>query len=296
MVKIKTVGVLGGTGGLGTYITKNLASSGLFDVTVFTRADSPSLPARVKSAPINYDDMDSLTESFRGQDAIVAVIPGHLAELQFKPIEAAIKAGVYRFIPSECGVDIRNPLVCKMPFMKTKQEIEQGLVDAAKEGKLTYTSIYGGAFVEWVLTYEELMPIGKRRFNIQNDGNIPFSITKMNDYAKAVVGALSQPEDTENEVLLVESYLPTQHQILALAKEVLPGDRQVEYVDMDKNAEIAEQKMFAGQFDIPVVDPMVFKIMFSPGYGGQIDETHNNLAGIARLTDNELKWIIKSFA
>ncbi|KAH7009644.1 hypothetical protein EDB80DRAFT_838451 [Ilyonectria destructans] len=296
MVKIKTVGVLGGTGGLGTYITKNLASSGLFDVTVFSRASDPSLPAGVKSAPINYDDVESLTDSFRGQDAIVAVIPGHLAELQFKPIEAAIKAGVHRFIPSEYGVDIRNPLVRKMPFMKTKQEIEQRLVDAAKEGKLTYTSIYGGGFVEWVLTYEELMPISQRKFNIQSDGNMPFSITKMNDYAKAVVGALSHPEDTENEVMLIESYRPTQLQILASAREVLPGDWQVEYVDMDKNAEIAEQKMFAGQFDISVVDPMVFKIMFTPGYGGQIDGIHNNLAGITRMTDNELKGIVKSFA
>lgn len=224
------------------------------------------------------------------------MIPGHLAELQFKPIEAAIKAGVYRFIPSEYGVNIRNPLVRKMPFMKTKQKIEQRLVDAAKEGKLTYTSIYGGGFVEWVLTYEELMPISQRRFNIQSDGNMPFSITKMNDYAKAVVGALSHPEDTENEVMLIESYRPTQLQILASAREVLPGDWQVEYVDMDKNAEIAEQKMFAGQFDISVVDPMVFKIMFTPGYGGQIDGIHNDLAGITRMTDNELKGIVKSFA
>ncbi|KAH8686250.1 hypothetical protein BGZ61DRAFT_479367 [Ilyonectria robusta] len=127
-------------------------------------------------------------------------------------------------------------------------------------------------------------------------GNIPFPITKTNDYAKAFVGAFSHPEDTENKVMLIESYRPTQLQILASAGEVLPGDWQVEYVDMDKNAETAEQKMFAGQFSISVVDPMVFKIMFTPGCGGQIDGTQNHLAGITRMTENELKEIIKPFA
>ncbi|KAH6972852.1 hypothetical protein BKA56DRAFT_592916 [Ilyonectria sp. MPI-CAGE-AT-0026] len=118
----------------------------------------------------------------------------------------------------------------------------------------------------------------------------------MNEYAKAVVGALSHPETTDNEVMLIESYRPTQLQILAAAREVLRGDWQVEYVDMGKNAEIAEQKMFAGHFDISVVDPMVSKIMFTLGYGGQIDGIHNNLAGITRMTENELKGIINPFA
>lgn len=254
------------------------------------------LPATVKSASIDYDDVDSLTKSFKGLDAVVAVTPGHLAELHFKPIEAEMRAGVYRFIPSEYGVDIRNPRVREMPFMKTKQRIEKLLIDSAKEGKLTYTAIYGGGFVEWVLTYEKLMPIKQRRFNIQNEGNVPFSITKMNDYAKAVVGALSNPKQTENVVMLIESFRTTQLRILELAKEDVAGEWQVDYVDMNKNAEIAEQKMYAGQFDIPVVDPMVFKIMFTPGYGGQIDGTHNDLAGVVPMTDGELRNIIKSLS
>lgn len=207
-----------------------------------------------------------------------------------------MRAGVYRFIPSEYGVDIRNPRVREMPFMKTKQRIEKLLIDSAKEGNLTYTAIYGGGFVEWVLTYEELMPIKQRRFNIQNEGNVPFSITKMNDYAKAVVGALSNPKQTENVVMLIESFRTTQLRILELAKEEVSGEWQVGYVDMNKNAEIAEQKMYAGQFDIPVVDPMVFKIMFTPGYGGQIDGTHNDLADVVPITDGELRNIIKSLS
>lgn len=243
---------------------------------------------------MDYNDVENLVEAFTGQDAVVSVIPGHLAELQYKPIEAAGIARVQRFIPSEYGADIRNSRARKMAFMKTKSAVEKAVEDAAAAGKFTYTSIMGGAFVEWVLKYEALIPVKQRKCHLQNGGDVPFTLTRMDDYGKAVVGVLANPEKTKNRVIYVEGYRATQRQILKLAHEVVLGDWQVEVVDMDKNAAIAEQKMLAGQWDIPTVDAMVFKLMFAPGYGGQIDNNENDLVGVTRMTDEELKEIIVS--
>jgi uncharacterized protein YbjT (DUF2867 family) len=257
-----------------------------------------TLPGGVRTAAVDYDDVESLAKAFEGQDAVVSVIPGHLAELQYKPIEAAIKTGVSRFIPSEYGADIRNPLARKMPFMKTKSAVEKAVEDAAAAagGKFTYTNIMGGAFVEWVFSYEPLIPVKQRKCHLQNGGNIPFTMTRMNDYGKAVVGVLANPEKTKNRVIYIEGYRATQLQLLKLAQEVVPGEWQIEVVDMDKNAAIAEEKMLAGQWDIPNVDAMVFKLMFAQGYGGQIDSNENSLVGVTRTTDEEIQDIIVSLA
>lgn len=256
--------------------------------------DRLSLPENVNTAVVDYNDLESLQKAFTGQDAVVAVTPGQFAEVQFKPIEAAIKAGVYRFIPSEYGVDITNPLARKMPITKTKQEIEKRLVDAAKAGQLTYSSIYGGSFVEWALSFEELISVKQRKAKIQNGGNIPFTLTRMDDYARAVVGVLSNPSQTENQSIFVQSCRPTQNQLLGWAQELLPGEWKVEYVDTDKNAATAAQKMAEGFFDLSVVEPMVMKIMFTPEYGGQLDGVHNALVGVQEMTEMQLREMIMS--
>lgn len=276
---------------------KNLVDSGLFTVTVLTRGYKDlDLPEGVHTRTVDYDNVASLTNAFQGQDAVVSVVPGHLAETQYKPLEAAINAKVSRFIPSEYGADIRNPLARQMPFMKTKSEFERAVEDAAAAGKVTYTSIMGGAFVEWVLTYEPLIPVKQRKCYLQNGGDIPFTLTRMNDYGKAVVGVLAKPEETKNRVIYLEGYRSTQRQILSLAQEVIPGEWTVEVVDMDKNAARAEQEMLNGRWDIPTVDAMVFKLMFAPGYGGQIDNDENDLVGVKKTTDEELKTIIATLA
>lgn len=271
--------------------------SGLFKITVLTRGSKDlCLPEGVETAIVDYDNVESLAKAFEGKDAVVSVIPGHLAELQYKPIKAAIKSHVHRFIPSEYGADIRNPLARRMPFMKTKLAVEKAVEDAAAAGQFTYTSIMGGAFVEWVLKYEPLIPVKLRRCYLQNGGDIPFTLTRMNDYGKAVVGVLTNPEKTKNRVVYLESYRATQLQILKLAQEVVPGEWHVEAVDMNRNAAIAEKKMLAGQWDISIVDAMVFKLMFEPYYGGQIDNDENSLVGVTRMIDEELKEIILSLA
>ena len=44
---------------------------------------------------------DKLVEAFRGQDAVVNCITGTEVEEQFKFIDAAVEAGVKRYVPSE---------------------------------------------------------------------------------------------------------------------------------------------------------------------------------------------------
>ncbi|KAL8795406.1 MAG: hypothetical protein Q9195_002147 [Heterodermia aff. obscurata] len=68
-----------------------------------------SFPAHVKVHRINDDYPEAeLVEAFKGQNAVVSTIATANAPLQRLMADAAIKAGVKRFMPSEFGSDTRN--------------------------------------------------------------------------------------------------------------------------------------------------------------------------------------------
>lgn len=83
-----------------------------FEVTAVTRGESQAtFPDHVAVRRADLSSVESLTAAFAGQDAVVsavstvfAVIPG----AQNPMIDAAVAAGVKRFIPSEYGLNTRK--------------------------------------------------------------------------------------------------------------------------------------------------------------------------------------------
>ncbi|KAH6957746.1 hypothetical protein BKA56DRAFT_637645 [Ilyonectria sp. MPI-CAGE-AT-0026] len=293
---MKNIAVVGGTGDLGSYVVRSLAGSSDFTVTVLTRGSKKSDIGGVKYAVVDYDDVSALTAVLHGQDAVVSVVPGQYSELQIKIIEAAIAAKVSLFIPSEFGSDNTNSNTRKLPLMKAKVAVDEYLKESAAAGKISYSRIVGGPFVEWMFTDERMMPIKERKFFIHDGGDVRFSMTRMGDYGEAIVGVLKNAEATKNRTVYVESFKATQNHLLSLAKEVLGGEWQVEHADTEANYAVAEKRLFAGEFDMSVISPLVFKTVFTPGYGGDIDPIDNDLVGIKRMTDDDLMAVIKSLA
>ena len=73
-----------------------------------SREESKStFPDDIKVIKSDYSE-SSLADAFKGQDAVVSTISGGALQDQFKIIDAAVKAGVKRFIPSEFGSDSTN--------------------------------------------------------------------------------------------------------------------------------------------------------------------------------------------
>ena len=69
--------------------------------------------------------------------------------LQKAFIDAAIKAGVRRYIPAEFGSKSTEPrVVAAVPFFKDKAAVTDYLVRKEKEG-LTWTAMITGAFFDW---------------------------------------------------------------------------------------------------------------------------------------------------
>lgn len=121
-----------------------------FKVTVLTRPTSTvTLPADVSVVKASYTE-DELAKAFYGQDAIVSAVGAMGFADQKIFIDAAIKAGVKRFIPSEYSTNTLSDAVRELvPVFEPKKTILDYLKQNEETG-LTWTGLAVGPLLDWV--------------------------------------------------------------------------------------------------------------------------------------------------
>lgn len=99
----------------------------------------------------DYDSSESLAEAFKGQDAVVSVIASAAVKEQQKIIDAAVKAGVKRFIPSEYGINTQNLEGGIGKILSGKTATQEILKKAAAENAgFSWTGLSTSMFFDWV--------------------------------------------------------------------------------------------------------------------------------------------------
>jgi uncharacterized protein YbjT (DUF2867 family) len=92
------------SGLIGKPIVAALLASESFTITALSRPDSSaSFPDGVQIKKVDYSDENALVEAFRGQDAVISTINTFAAHIQANFVEAAVRAHVKRFIPSDAS-------------------------------------------------------------------------------------------------------------------------------------------------------------------------------------------------
>jgi uncharacterized protein YbjT (DUF2867 family) len=139
------------TGNLGPSVVKALLDAG-FTVTALTRADSTAtVPAGAKVHKTDYSSHFSILEAFKGQDAVVSTIATAALGQQQAIVDAAVKAGVKRFIPSEFGMDTTTIAGGAKKILGAKIALQEALAKAAEENEgFSWTGISTGMFFDWV--------------------------------------------------------------------------------------------------------------------------------------------------
>lgn len=93
---------------------------------------------------------ESLEAVFKGQDAVVSVVGATAFPEQKKFVDAAIRAGVKRFIPSEFSASSQNAAVLQLlPLFGQKKELVEYLKSKEGDG-LTWTGIASSCLFDWV--------------------------------------------------------------------------------------------------------------------------------------------------
>lgn len=139
---------------------------------------------------------------------------------QKKLIDAAIAAGVKRFLPSEYGSDTPNAELRKIvPVFEGKYETVNYL--KSKEAEISWSSIITGAFFDWGLKVGFLgFSASDKVATLYDDGAATFSTTNLSTIGVAVTKVLEHPNLTKNQYIYVSGYQGTQKDILAAVEKV----------------------------------------------------------------------------
>ena len=148
---VKKVILIGAGGNLGPSILSAFDVDEGFTVSILARHSSNStFPAHLKVHRIGDDYPEAeLVAAFKGQDAVISTIATANAVQQKKMVDAAVKAGVKRFVPSEFGSDTLNEkAVTILPqYFKGKREAVEYLKTKEEDG-LIWTAFVTGPFFE----------------------------------------------------------------------------------------------------------------------------------------------------
>ncbi|KAE8418101.1 hypothetical protein BDV36DRAFT_254967 [Aspergillus pseudocaelatus] len=297
MTVIRNVAIAGASGDLGTPVLNALIESNKFNITVLTRHSSNAqFPSTVRVIPVDYNSTQELTTALKGQDAIISTLTTAAMDVQHTLIDAAIAAGIKRFIPSEFSADVGNPKSSTLPVYQSKIAVNKALeAKAAENPTFTYTLIRHGPFLDWGLNAGFFFDWRSETPAFYDGGDRPFSTTTLATIAKAVVGVLLHFDETKNRPVYVHDLLTTQRQIYTIVQRLAP-ERKWNPVDVS-TAELevkAREEWAKGNTDLRAIVGLVCRAVFAEGYGGEFKNVDNELLGLGFKTEADLEEVVKT--
>lgn len=294
MAAYKNVAIAGSTGILGPSVVGAFQKSGHFNITLLARANNiDAVKAQfpdIKVAQIDYDSPESLVKALENQDAVVSTLNHDLDKPQIALIDASIKAGVKRFIPSEYGADASIQEVRDVPYLRGKGIVQDYIV---KSG-LSYTFLYTGTFLEWGLKGFFLNP-DTADAHVWNRGDIRIGTTLLSDVGLAIVNTLLKPSETENRHLYVASRVTTQNEVLAAVRETHP-ELKFSIIPRDLESSLAaawEADKAGRSHEFGFIRDFISVCLYKFHREHQVNENRDNgLLGIKTLSPEEFKQAI----
>ncbi|KAI1401233.1 NmrA-like family protein [Hypoxylon fuscum] len=231
---------------------RNILIVGASGVIGTLRASSKFLSptqTEVITIPDSYPT-DDLVAAFKGQDVIINCMTTLSVTDQYRMIDAAIAAGVRRYVPSEYGLNNMRPDTQALnTVFHDKGKVQEYLREKAAEGSIEWMSIACGMWLKWGMAHDFVgMHVKEGKFVFWDDGDGNFSCTTEENTAAGLVRALKMPDDTKNMCIFLSDFAITQKQLLA-AIEMIQG---VKYATESVNSQdfIKEKQEAVRQGDV----------------------------------------------
>ena len=198
-----TVVVAGATGALGQKIVRELLSRGAaVRAVVRPSSDAESVAALrqigeggddFETPEVDTSSADALAEVCEGAECVVSALAGLrpvIVDAQTTLLEAAVKAGVPRFIPSDFSIDFY-----KVPDGRNRNLDLRREFAARLEGRtVRATSVLNGIFSEYVFTPAPYVVFPLRRSLYFGPRDQAVDLTAMDDAAAVAAACAVDPE------------------------------------------------------------------------------------------------------
>lgn len=223
---------IGGASGVARSFLPPLIASPNVNITILSRLNSTSslanLPSSIKKVNADLTDLPTLISAFEGIDVIVSTISFAVLHHEALYLEAAIAAGVKRFIASGYGVDPAHPSIQTKkdhPFFKPKISNQALQEKLAAEGKISYTTIVPAAFADWGFEYSFWgIDIPNRKAILIDGGDVPYSSTNLLTVGKTLAWIVNNLDASKNRKIYIQDIAASQNELLAETEKVLGGE------------------------------------------------------------------------
>lgn len=268
-----------------------------------------SFPA-IQAVEPDYSSNDSLANALRSlafppsKTALAILINRDQPDPQIALLNAAAEVGLAHVLPSSFGAgQSENEYLRSFPPLQGKYQMEDHVAALGAQGKLSYTCIQTGAFLDWALDrglYANLIsaegPFGGKGATIVFDGGVvKYSATMLEDIGKAAVAVLRDLATFRNRTIYMHSAVITQNQLLGYAKELAP-DREFPTLNVD-TAELeqaAKAKYEAGERGIEVMTMFMPRPTFGLGLGF-FEAVANEELGIEVYDEGHVKALVAGY-
>ncbi|KAJ5623102.1 hypothetical protein N7490_011707 [Penicillium lividum] len=245
----KRVAIIGASGSIGKIVLDGLVASPQFTITVVSRKESCAFfPQHVTVLRPEFSEA-GLEAAFKDQDVVISTVGATGFCEQRKFVDAALRAGVKRFIPSEFSANSLNTAVLQLlPLFGQKKELIEYLKTKEAEG-LSWTGIATSGLFDWGLHNQFLgFDIANRTATIWDSGDKTFTLTNEKELKQSVISVLQHPDETRNRYLYVASVETTQREILAALEKAQGANWAVTETTTDLQVSEGFEKLGAGDF------------------------------------------------
>ncbi|CEI62538.1 hypothetical protein FVEN_g5080 [Fusarium venenatum] len=249
MSPYKNIVVVGASGSTGKIIIDGLTSNSSFNITVLSRKESKATyPENVTVRTTDFSE-DDLSEALKGQEVVISALGVEGFDQQQKLVDASVRAGIKRFLPSEFSSSSGDPVVLELlPLFEVKKNLIDYLKSKEKDG-LSWTGLATGLLFDWGLANGFLgYDIKNRTAKVWDEGNKRFTLTNEKQLAQAIISTLQHPEETRNRYLYVYSVVTTQNEILNSLEQATGEKWNVERTTTDAEVTEARKRLGAGDF------------------------------------------------
>jgi len=284
------------SGNVGTPVVQALLDAG-FSVTAITRENSKSTfsPA-VQVRRADLSSVSSVTAAFAGHDAVVVTIATSEVGNQNVLADAAVAAGVRRFVPSEFGHNtarLSGPLAI---LLADKAQTAAYLTTLSeKNPSFSWTGVATSPFFDWGLDNGVFgVALRDRTVRIIDSGDEPVSASTLAFVGRSVAAVLGREDEAvRNKVVDVVEFTVSQNQIVGLLEELTGQSFQRTYIKGADLARSADDKLAKGDYGGAFIDALLAWNFIAGGNNAVPDsETANGLLG---LQSEDLRKVLEDY-
>lgn len=184
----RIVAVAGASGDLGARITAALAATGVRVRALVRRPGAAPADASVEQVAVDYDDAPALTRALVGAVCVVSALNGTapvILDTQTRLLDAAIAAGVPRFIPSDFCLDYR----ATRPGDNRNMDLRRAFAARLDRAPIRATAILNGPFADLLQGQAPIVLHKLHRVLYWGDADQLFDFTAKDDVAAFTAAA-----------------------------------------------------------------------------------------------------------